>query len=137
MSGQNGDVTSDASCKESATLFARYEPLQQLLRVRRWSVAKCLSLSNIPSFSSGSINFPDHHTKWHLLQDLTFVFIVNLFSSCNICHWALRWFIFPFNLVELPDVEFILLTLVFKFRYFIIELGEALIPHLKLEVNSL
>ena len=29
-SGQNADVKSDASCKESATLFARYEPLQQL-----------------------------------------------------------------------------------------------------------
>ena len=43
---------------------------------------KFLSISNIPSFSSGSPNFPDHHPQWPLLwQDLPIVFIVNLFSS--------------------------------------------------------
>ena len=40
-SGQNGDVKSDASCKESITLFAREEPLQQLVQGSVCGLLQC------------------------------------------------------------------------------------------------
>ena len=42
-----------------------------------------LSLSNIPSFSSGSPNFPDHHPRWPILYQPTYCIYCELVLVLN------------------------------------------------------
>ena len=49
---------------------------------------KFLSLSNIPSFSRGSPNFPDHHLYYKTYLLYLLLACSRPEHACNICHWT-------------------------------------------------